>query len=100
VKVRITDVCHIDQSMFMGVLHKSEVRRFIRDTYCDVLFAATRFIEQCSIERGIPDQALDAEGMYFNWDRGEIDATVTLPLKLKFTVVENRLQITEIDFDN
>ena len=97
-KKKVTDLCHIDASMFLSAHYPPAVRSFIQDAYAQILVKALDFISDTA-EAGVLDyDHLDVVEGFFDGHHGEVVATVSVDLNLKFDLVNKRRRITEVDF--
>lgn len=97
-KTKITDLCHIDASMWMATQLPPSVRTFIQDAYAEVLVKALDFIEEVAQAGDLGIEHLDLEHVQIDWPNYVAMATVTLDLNLVFDLVNNRLRVTGVSF--
>ena len=98
VKAKITDLCHIDASMWTGAQLPPAVRTFIQVAYAEFLVKALDFIEEVAQDGDLGTDHLHLEEVMIDWPNYTAMATVTLDLNLAFDLVNNRLRVTGVSF--
>ncbi len=100
-KLKVQDICQIKRSWFDFFLFPPRARKFIKRTYCEVTREATHFL--CGfLPEGddVPWGNVDVAALTIDWEAGEISATASVYLKLKFVMKGDDISITDVGFED
>ncbi len=97
-KAKRHEIQFIDGPLLAGVLLRPADRKFVGDTFLEVLTAAQDFLVDYTAEERLEREQIDLEDLFIDHERGEIVVTASIQLRCKFQVDGKQLQVTEVDF--
>ena len=92
------EIRYIDEKILSGVLLRPADRKFVEETYFEVLIALQDFLVEYTSEEPLEEKQIDLEDLFIDRELGEINATVSIRLRCKFQVEGKQLLVTEVDF--